>query len=392
MVLKGIRVLDFGRYVAGPYCAALLADLGADVIRVDKPDGSEDRFVCPVTEEGEGTLFFHCNRNKRGITLDPGRLAGQALIKRLVASSDVVIANMPDDALRKIGLDYAALRAIKPDIIASSQSAFGNSGPYAQRTGFDGVAQAMSGATYLSGQPGQPTKSYASWVDFGTAMLAAYGTVAALLHKKATGEGQSVEVNLLHTALSIFHFNNLEEYFAGRNRQPTANRSQFGGPADLFRTKDGWIQVQVVGRPLFKRWCRLVGEEALFDDPRFLTDDDRGTNGALLSERMQLWCAERTTSEAIEELQAARIPVGEMLSPRAVFDDPHVKATGMLTPVAYPGLAMPAPMIRPPVSFSATENTIYRRPPLLGEHTGEILEELGYSTAEIAALRAEGAI
>jgi crotonobetainyl-CoA:carnitine CoA-transferase CaiB-like acyl-CoA transferase len=392
MVLRGIRVLDFGRYIAGPYCAALLADLGADVIRIDKPEGSEDRYVCPATDNGEGTLFLHVNRNKRGITLDPAKPEGRDVVRLLVNSADVVVANMPEAGLEALGLDYASLCAIKPDIILSAQSAFGATGPYAARTGFDGVAQAMSGATYLSGQPGAPTKSYASWADFGTAMFAAFGTLAALFHKFKTGQGQRVDATLMRTALGIFHFNNLEEYLVGKGRLPTGNRSQFGGPADLFRTSDGWIQAQVVGQGLFRRWCRMIGEDHWLSDPRFQTDDDRGINGAALSERMQTWAAGRTTAQALEALELARIPAGPLLSPAAVFTDEHVVATAMLRPMEYPGLDRAAPMIDCPVQFSAFASGITRRPPTLGEHTEEVLAELGYPPAAINRLRAVRAI
>lgn len=224
-LLAGVRVLDFGRYIAGPYCAAMLADLGAEVIRIDKPGGSEDRFVSPVTANGEGALFLHCNRNKLGVTLDPAHPRGREVAKRLIATADVVIANLPDDALARLGLDYPQLKSINPGIILSAQSAFGSYGPFSKRTGFDGVAQAMSGATYLSGMPGQPIKSYASWVDFGTALYAAYGTLAALFHKFRTGRGQVVEADLLRSALGIFHFNNLEALLTGAHRQPSMNRS-----------------------------------------------------------------------------------------------------------------------------------------------------------------------
>jgi crotonobetainyl-CoA:carnitine CoA-transferase CaiB-like acyl-CoA transferase len=381
MVLKGIRILDFGRYIAGPYCAALLADLGAEVIRIEKPEGSEDRYVCPATENGEGTLFLHINRNKRGITLDPASPWGREIVKALVATADVVVANMPDDALRGLGLDYESLCAIKPDIILSAQTAFGPTGPYAARTGFDGVAQAMSGATYMSGLPGMPMKSYASWADFGTAIFAAYGTVAAILHRHKTGQGQKVEADLLRTALAIFNFNNLEEYLVGKGRIPTGNRSQFGGPADLFQTKDGWIQAQVVGQGLFRRWCKLIGEPHWLEDERFKTDDDRGINGKILSERTQAWAGGLTTDEALTALEAARIPAGPLMSPAQVFEDVHIRETGMLTPMEYPGLSKPAPMMPCPVTFSALPNGITRRPPTLGEHNEEILGPLGFGAA-----------
>jgi crotonobetainyl-CoA:carnitine CoA-transferase CaiB-like acyl-CoA transferase len=386
MLLRGVRVLDFGRYIAGPYCAALLADLGADVIRVDKPGGSEDRFISPVTSEGEGALFLHVNRNKRGMTLDPATPQGRVIVRELLAGAHVVVANMPEAGLKAIGLDYESLIAIKPDIILAAQNAFGTAGPYASRSGFDGVAQAMSGATYLSGLPGAPMKSMASWADFGTALFAAFGTMAAILHHERTGEGQRVEASLLSTALGIFHFNNMEEYLTECGRQATGNRSPFGGPADLFKTLDGWIQVQVIGAGLFRRWCRMIGDDGFLTDARFANDHLRSVNGEVLSERMQAWAATRSTEEALAALQAAQLPAGPLLSPAAVFDDPHI--SGMLTPMEYPGLPRPAPMIGCPVQFSALDTGITRPPPTIGEHTDAILEELGYDATQIEALRA----
>ena len=386
-LLAGIRVLDFGRYIAGPYCAAMLADLGAEVIRIEKLAGSEDRYVCPVTPSGEGTLFMQLNRNKKCITLNPLKPEGREVVKRLVATADVVVANMPIDGQREMGIDYESLKAIKADIILSSQTAFGDSGPYAKRPGFDGVAQAMSGATYMSGNPGTPFKSYASWCDFSTGMVAAYGTVAALMYKWKTGRGQEVKANLLRTAMNIFHFNTIEAYMHGRERKPSANRSQFGGPADLFKTKDGWVQAQVVGQGLFERWCDLVGAADLKVDPRLQTDSDRADEGELLSQRTQQWIGQFTTQEALEKLEAARVPAGPLYSPLQTLEDPQVKATGLLHYIDYPGLPKPAPLVPGPIEFTAFDAGIRTRAPLLGEHTDEVLQGIGYSEAAIAELR-----
>jgi crotonobetainyl-CoA:carnitine CoA-transferase CaiB-like acyl-CoA transferase len=388
-LLAGVRVLDFGRYIAGPYCAALLADLGAEVIRIEKLAGSEDRYVCPVTHNGEGTLFLQLNRNKKCITLNPLKPEGREVVKRLIASADIVVANMPIDGQREMGIDYESLKAIKADIILSSQTAFGDSGPYAKRPGFDGVAQAMSGATYMSGNPGSPFKSYASWCDFSTGMVAAYGTVAALLYKWKTGKGQEVKANLLRTAMNIFHFNTIEAYMHGRERKPSGNRSQFGGPADLFKTKDGWVQMQIVGQGLFERWCDMVNAPDLKADPRLQTDSGRADEGELLAQRGQQWISQFTTDEALQTLEAARIPAGPLYSPLQTLEDPQVKATGLLHYIDYPGLPKPAPLVPGPIEFTAFDAVIKMPPPTLGQHTDEILKGIGYSAENIAELRAK---
>ncbi|MBX3504923.1 MAG: CoA transferase [Parvibaculum sp.] len=397
-ILAGVRVLDFGRYIAGPYCAALLGDMGADVIRIEKREGSEDRFVQPIVpgagsgEGGEGAMFLQMNRNKRGLTLDPMTDTGRKIVRRLVATADVVVANLPPSTLKAMGLDYESLVEAKPDIILTTVSAFGHGGPYSERTGFDGVAQSMVGAAYLTGHPEEPVKSYAPWVDFGTASLSAFGTMAALMERARSGKGQVVEGSLLSTALAYFNFHLIEQQLRHTNRVAIGNRSPYAGPADIVRTKDGWILVQVIGMPLFKRWAKLMGEDHWLTDPRFKDDLSRGDNGEILSERTARWAAERTSEEALAELEKARIPAGPVYSPQQALDDPHIKAMNYLKPVDFPGLPGPAPIMETPLRLSQSPGTLRHRAPVLGEHTESILGELGYSAAEISAFRDEGII
>ncbi len=386
-VLDGIRVLDFGRYIAGPYCAQLLSQFGADVIRIEKLAGSEDRYTTPVTDDGQGALFMQMNCNKRGMTLNPTKPEGREVVKKLVATADVVLANLPAPSLVQMGIDYESLKAIKEDIIFTTMSTFGSVGPYSDRLGFDGIGQVMSGAVHMGGFPEQPIKSYAPYADFGTATSAALGTFAAIMARQQTGKGQMVEGALLRTALCYSNAVMIEQVLLDVNRTGTGNQAQNAGPSNIFNTKDGSIIIQVIGQPLFKRWAELVGAEDWLDDPRFATDALRGKNGEMLSERTASWCAERTTDEALVELEAARLPAGPVLTSQQAYDDPHVQAMGVLNPVDYPGLPQAAPVAGPVVVLSETPATIRHRPPTLGEHTDDILGELGYSEAAIADLR-----
>ena len=396
-VLNGIRVLDFGRYIAGPYCAALLADLGAEVIRIEKRDGSEDRTMIPVFHRddgspGEGAMFLQMNRNKKGLTLDPAHPKGRDIVKRLIKTADVVVVNLPPQTLRSLGLDWPSVHAINPRTILTTASAFGSGGPYEERLGFDGVAQAMSGAVYMSGTPEQPVRASASWVDFGTASLAAFGTMSALFARQTTGRGQHVEGALLRTAVTFMSQTLVEQAAIRKDRVATLNRGQTAGPSDIFRCADGWITILINGEPLFKRWAKLVGEEHWIGDPRFATDEARGDNGEILSARAAKWCAARTVVAALAELERAKVPAGPVLSPQQLLDDPHVKAAGYFSSIAFPGLAKPTPIPATPVVLSESPGTVRTPPPELGQHTDEILSSLGLSKAEIEDLRASGAI
>ncbi|MBI1212868.1 MAG: CoA transferase [Alphaproteobacteria bacterium] len=396
-VLNGIRVLDFGRYIAGPYCAALLGDLGAEVIRIEKRDGSEDRTLVPVTRRadgspGEGAVFLQMNRNKRGLTLDPAHPKGREIVKRLIKTADVVVVNLPPQTLRSLELDWPSVHALNPRTVLTTVSAFGSGGPYEERLGFDGVAQAMSGAVYLAGTEAQPVRSYASWVDFGTASLAAFGTMAALFARATTGRGQLVEGALLRTATTFATQALLEQDMIAPDRVPTVNRGQNAGPADIFKCKDGWITILVNGDPLFRRWARLMGEEQWLKDPRFANDQARGDNGAALSERTSRWCAERTVADALAELERAKLPAGPVFKPQQLLDDPHVNAAGYFASIDFEGLAKQGRIFTTPVVLSETPGTVRMSPPALGQHTDEILREIGCSKDDIAALREAGAI
>ncbi len=392
MPLKGIKVLDFGRYIAGPYCAALLGDYGADVIRIEAPGGNDDRFTVPVADDGSGAMFMQMNRGKRCLTLKPGSPEGREIVRRLVATADVVVANLPHNALAKLGLDYASLSTVNPRIILATASAFGSEGPLAQNVGFDAVGQAMSGVVHLTGTADQPYRAQVNYVDFGTALHTAFGVMLALREREVTGKGQCVSGSLLGTALAFSNALTIDHALNAVERQPIGNRAYSSGPTDIFRTRDGWIVTQIVGGGIFARWANLVGRPELIDDPLYASDILRGDNGEALSTIMQQWCSDRRSADAIAELGAARVPAAPVLRAGDALAQPQVTAMGLVETADYPGTPRGAPVIRAPITLSGSAKASSDRAPQVGEHSDAILAELGYDTAAVSALRAASII
>jgi len=390
-LLHGIRVLDFGRYIAGPYCAAMLADYGADVIRIEKREGSEDRFPSPVGG-GVGALFLQMNRNKRSMTLDPASAQGREVVARMVRGADVVIANLPQATLVAMGLDYETLCSYRPDIIFVTNTAFGPVGPMHRNVGFDGIGQAMSGGVYMTGTPEQPYRAMVNWVDFGTALHCAFGTMAALMERQRSGKGQMVTGALLATAVTVTNATLIEQAVAKPDRVASGNRGQTAAPSDIYQAKDGWVLVAVTGQPLYVRWAKLMGEPHWLTDPRFADDDARGRHAEIVSERMGRWCAERSCDEVVEILGKAKIPSAQVLSPQQALDHPQIQALGVMQDTDYPGLPRPAPIAAVPIWMTETQPVPRQRPPMLGEHTDQILAELGYASDEVARLREQAVI
>jgi len=392
-VLENIRVLDITRYVAGPICTAQLADLGADVIHVENVGGGEDRTPLPIDPDyPAGVGFVQCNRNKRGLSLDLTSDQGQEILHKLLSNTDILVANMPIKALYSLGIDYDTIRKVKPDIIFAHLTTFGSEGPYANRTGFDAIAQVMCGSTHLSGWAQEPMKSAAAWVDMTTGNHATTGILAALLYRNATGKGQKIEVNLLQSAMSVTNYFLMEEELTNMGRVGIGNRAPSGAPCDLIHTKDGAFYVAVLGNPMFKRFCDLVGKPELANDPRFLTDELRAENGVALSEEATAWAADKTTDEALEILAQFRLPAGPMLTPRQILDDPHVRSAGFIQDIDVPGLQKPVPYVTPAYRLSESPASIEVGPPLPGEHTDGILAELGYSAEQISELRSKAVV
>ncbi len=392
-ILSGIRVLDFSRYIAGPYCAALLGYLGADVIRVEKPGGSEDRFVVTLGSDG-GAIFAQSAGNKRSLCLDLKHESAREIIERLVANTDIVIVNHPPAGLRALGLDYETLKAIKEDIIVTTQTAYGHDGPWAERGGFDGIGQVMSGAAYFSGTEatGEPRKSAAPYVDFGTALYSAFGTLAALYQRRDTGRGQHVQASLLGTAMTFFSPVLIEQAAVAADRVPTGNRAQTTAPSDIFATSDGHVLLHVVGNGMFGRLCRVIGRDDWPEDPTLQSDDDRGLSRDRLCEHLVAWCGERSTETVLEAMGNAGVPCGPVLTPAAALHHPQVEAMEILKRVSMPGFDDGIEVVDFPVTMSGSAPGLRQGIPGIGVDADGILEEIGYSGDEIAHLRSAGAI
>jgi crotonobetainyl-CoA:carnitine CoA-transferase CaiB-like acyl-CoA transferase len=392
-VLAGLRVLDFGQYIAGPYCAALLADFGAEVLRIERPEGNIDRTLVPLSadETGDGALFHALNRNKASLALDLKRPEARPVLDRLLARADVVVANIPPWGLRALGLDWPRLHALNPKAILVTCTAYGSKGERRNALGFDGVGQAMSGAMHMTGSDGEPRKAYVNYVDFSTAVLSAFGVMLALRRREATGEGAHVEASLLHTAVAMMATALLEEHVRRPGRVGTGNRSQLAAPADAFRTSDGWILVQTAGEEMFARVARLVGRPGWTSDPRLASDTARGRHAAEISAGVQAWCSGRTSAECLTALDAAEIPAAPVLAPRETLEHPLAPSEDWFRWIELPGLAT-APIVMPPVLVHGAPGEVRRPAPPLGADSRAALAGYGFSGPEIEALIASGVV
>jgi formyl-CoA transferase len=391
-LLDGIRVLDIGRFIAGPYCAALLGDLGADVTRIERVQGGEDRRIPPVADTGDGGLYLQMNRNKRGMTLDLAHAEGRRIMRRLVERADVLVANLPPATLRQLGLDWETVSALNPRLVLAVVTAYGPGGRLSGHAGFDSIGQAMSGAMYLSGLPDAPARWSAPYVDVSTAQALAMGVLAALWARERSGRGQLVEGSLLRSALVPMNPVLIEQAIRAPHRVPQGARGFTAAPSDLFRAADGWLVVATIGQPMFERWCEVIGRPELKDDARFADDELRGKHGAAISALLAEWCAARPRDDVLAALAAAKIPAAPVLSPQQALDEPHIRDAGLLVERPIGGSAQRAPLAPHPVAMSDEAPAFHRPAPGLGEHTDEILAELGLDARTVAGLRAQRVI
>jgi crotonobetainyl-CoA:carnitine CoA-transferase CaiB-like acyl-CoA transferase len=395
-VLDDIRVLDFGRFIACPYCGMILGDMGAEVIRIDRTGGEEDRTVGLQGPNGENTGFASYARNKKGITLNLlNNEPAQEVLADLVKVSDVVIHNFSPYAADLMGLTYEKLSAIKSDIILSAVSCYGSDGPYAKKTGFDPIAQTMSGAMAITGFPGgDPLRSQVPWVDYSTAMANAIGTLLALRHRDRTGQGQMVDLALLGTAVSFMGPVIAEAEALGRVRPRVGNRGCYIGPSDLYRCKDGYVYISTLMNTLWARLLKIVGHEELLEDDELYNDFQRFELRDRVDPLIEEWMAGHTVDEVLDKMEEARIPCGRYLEVEEVSKDPHIQARGMIgyTDMEVEGLER-MPVCGTPFRLSRTPGTIERRAPRVGEHNMEIYQGvLGYSDERMADLEQQGII
>ena len=389
-MLEGLRVLDLSRVIAGPYCTTLMADLGADVVKVERPGRGDD--LRAWRGDGMSATYAAINRNKRCVAIDLQRPEGARLAFELARRADVVVENFLPGVAGRLGVGYAAVAAANPAVVYVSVTGFGQTGPHARRPGYNTIAQGMSGLMALTGMPGQPpTRAGGSVADLAAAFLAFGVASAALVHRQRTGRGQQLDVNLVASTLALLPDPAAQYFDSGTRPTRVGNRNPALTPAEAFRTKDGWLQVVVMNPDQYARFCATLGDDVLATDPRFQTNEARLAHHDEMRARVEAALAGATTAEWVSRCVAAQVAAGPIYEFDEVFEDPQAKHLGLVAEVEQPGYGR-ARMLAFPVRASATPAAIRRPAPLLGEHTAEVLGELGLTRAEIERLAADGVV
>ncbi|MBP0463156.1 CoA transferase [Roseomonas sp. PWR1] len=391
--LAGLRVLDLTRVLAGPTCTQMLGDLGAEVIKIERPEAGDDTrgFAPPFwPETKESAYFLGVNRNKKSVTLDMAKPEAQAILHRLLETTDILVENFKVGALAKYGLGWDQLKAKYPRLIYCSITGFGQTGPYAPRPGYDALIQAMGGVMSLTGEPnGSPQKVGIPVADLFAGLYGCIGILAALNHRNATGQGQQIDIGMLDTHVAWLANQGMNYLATGDNPPRLGNQHPNISPYQEFPTKDGYIILAVGNDPTFERFCKAFGCAHLLADERFATNPKRVANRDLVTETLTPVMKSRTTADWVAALEAEKIGCGPINTLADVFADPHVQAREMTLEMQH-GSGATVKVIANPVKLSATPPTYRSAPPVLGEHTDEVLGGvLGMDAAEIAALRAK---
>jgi crotonobetainyl-CoA:carnitine CoA-transferase CaiB-like acyl-CoA transferase len=392
--LTGLRVLDLTRVLAGPTCTQMLGDLGAEVIKIERPEAGDDTrgFAPPfVPNTKESAYFVGVNRNKKSVTLDIAKPEGQAIIHKLLEHCDILVENFKVGALAKYGLGYEQLAKTHPRLIYCSITGFGQTGPYAPRPGYDALIQAMGGVMSLTGEPnGSPQKVGVPVADLFAGLYGCIGILAAVNHRNSTGQGQQIDIGMLDTHVAWLANQGMNYLATGENPARLGNQHPNIAPYQEFPTKDGYLILAVGNDPTFERFCKAFGQEALLADPRFATNPIRVQNRQLVTDTLTPVMKSKTTAEWIDALEALKIGCGPINTLEQVFADPHVQAREMVVEMAH-GSGETVKVIANPVKLSATPPSYRSPPPVLGEHTEDVLASvLKMSASDIAALREKG--
>ncbi len=391
--LTGVTVLELAQIMAGPSCGALLADLGADVIKVEKlPGGDDTRRYAEPSVNGESAAFMMMNRNKRGIAVDLKSEGGRRVLERLVRRADVLVENHRRGALDRLGLGYEALSALNPALIYCSITGYGRTGPAADKGGFDLIAQGVSGLMSITGERGRaPVKVGSPVTDLNAGILAALGIVSAYVHRLKTGRGQFVDTSLMEAGIHQTAWQAAIFFATGVSPGPGGSAHVLAAPYQAFPTADGWINIGGANQANWERLARLVGAPELIDDPRFADNSARMAHRDALAELLAAHLRQRPTHAWLQALDAAGIPAGPIQSIAEMAADPQTLAREMVVELEHP-VAGRTKALGLPLKFSATPGGIRRPAPTFGQHTHEVLHECGYSESEIAALAASGAV
>jgi formyl-CoA transferase len=382
--LEPYTVIDLTRARSGPTCVRQLAEMGANVIKVENKNDDE--------AAREGFDFQNLHRNKRSMTLDLKSPRGVEVLKRLVAKADVLVENYRPDVKHRLGIDYETLSRVNPRLVYGSISGFGQSGPYRDRPGYDQIAQGMGGLMSITGLPGQgPVRVGIPVADLTAGMFLAHGILVALLERERSGRGQWVHTSLLEAMVRMLDFQ-ASRWTLGKEIPPQAgNDHPTGIPTGVFKTADGHMNIAASGQVMYRRLCEAIGAPALIDDPRFKAPADRSKNRKAMNGELDRVLMHKPTAHWVEVLNKAGVPCGPIYNVKEVFDDPHVQALGLAVTIEHPRLGKQA-MQNLPVTLSRTPGAVRTPSPDMGQHTDQILAELGYSKDEIAALRRDNVV
>ncbi len=386
--LSRFKVLDLTRVRAGPTCVRQFADFGAQVVKVEAPGAGDGGMGGPRL----GSDFQNLHRNKRCITLDLKHPAGKDVLMRLAAGADVLVENFRPDVKDRLGIGYAAMRAVNPRLVYASISGFGEDGPYRMRPGFDQIAQGLGGLMSVTGAPGGgPMRVGIPVADLTAGLFAAQGIMAALLEREASGEGQWVQVSLLASQIAMMDFQAARYLMEGEVPGQAGNNHPTSIPTGVFATSDGHVNIAASGNAIWVRLARALGLDALVDDPRFDTGAARLLHRDELNGLIEAVTRTRRSADWVDALAAAEVPCGPVYAMDQVFADPQVRHLGMAPTVRHPELGEVA-LVGQAIKLSRTPARLLTATAGLGEHTDEVLQELGYSAQEVAAMRAEGAV